>query len=196
VTELPPEIEPIVLAVLEKRVGAAKAASRVPLEPLYAEGQSRKIRSPLDDAVLGVVGRESPDPRWEIVNRDALAKHLEQDPANVEYVDEIASEAAAIEVLREHAPELLVRIERVRADAFTAALRAARTGEAPAPGIARIKPDGRLYVRPDKHAGEAIERLVAAKVITFDGRPLQLPAGTSEQLSQPVSNDQKDEASA
>jgi hypothetical protein len=193
---LPPELEPIVLAVLEARVKEAKAASRVPLEPLYAEGTRNTIRSPLDDTKLGVVYRTDPDPKWTVTDRAALCKALEDDPANVEYVDEIdGTNEQVVEVLAEHAPWLLARVERVRAEAINAAVAAAARGEQPMPGIERVKPRGALVVRPDKNARSAVERLVQAEVITWDGRPLQLPAGTSAEPSQPVPNDDT-EASA
>jgi hypothetical protein len=60
--DLPPEIEPIVLAVLEARVKEAKAAARAAIEHLYAEGTRTTIRSPLDGTKLGTVYRTDPDP--------------------------------------------------------------------------------------------------------------------------------------
>lgn len=175
--ELAPEVEPLVLAVLESRVKAAKAAARVPLEKLYAEGESRKIRSPLDGALLGVVLRTSPDARWQITDRTALDAHLADDPANIEYVDELAVEGTAlVAALRELAPELLVRVERVASSARAAAVLNAQAGEEPLPGVGQVKPSGVLTVRPDKGAGAAIERLVRAGLIRIDGRPVELPA--------------------
>lgn len=197
--DLPPELEPIVLKVLEKRVKEAYVPAKAVLEPLYPEGRGRRetIRSPLDQAKLGLVYREDPDPTWKVTDRAALCKALEDDPDNVEYVDDIdGTTAQVVEVLAEHAPWLLARVERVRAEAIQAAVAAAAKGETPLPGIERVKPRGALVVRPDKAAGPAIERLVQAGVITWDGRPLQLPAGTSEQPSQPVPNEQEDEKPA
>ncbi|MGL5908867.1 MAG: hypothetical protein ACRCZP_02625, partial [Phycicoccus sp.] len=101
----PAELEPIVLAVLEKRVKEAKAAARVPVEPLYAEGDKRTIRSPLDDRKLGIVLRTDPDPEWRVTDRAALTEHLMEDPAAVEYVEELSVEGAALlGVLRELLP--------------------------------------------------------------------------------------------
>jgi hypothetical protein len=180
-TDLPPEIEAIVLAVLEKRVKEAKAAARVPLEPLYAEGETRKVRSPLDDTVLGTVLRTSPDPTWRITDRAALDAHLGEDPDNVEYVHELAIEGPAlVEALKEMAPGLLVKVERVRASARTAAVLRAQAGDPPPPGVSRVKPDGVLTVRPDRNAGAAIERLVKAGLIQIDGRPVALPTNQQE----------------
>jgi hypothetical protein len=190
VTDLPPELEPIVLAVLEQRVKEAKAAARAVIEHRYAEGTRNTIRSPLDQTKLGLVYRTDPDPAWRVTDREALCKHLEQDPDNVEYVDDIAgTNEQVVEVLAEHAPWLLARVERVRQGAINAAVNRAANGQPPEPGIERVKPRGSLVVRPDKAAGPAIERMVAAGVLTWDGRLLELPAGTSEEPSQPVTNE-------
>lgn len=174
--DLPAEIEPVVLAVLEARVKTAKAAARAAIEHRYDDGDKVTVRSPLDDAKLGSVYRTDPDPSWEIVDRAALAAHLALDPDNIEFRDEIAgTDDQVVAVLREHAPELLARVERVAPSAFDAALAAAAAGAEPAPGVIRRKPRGSLVIRPDKNAGAAIERLVAAGWISYDGRPM-LPA--------------------
>jgi hypothetical protein len=170
--DLPPEIEPIVLAVLEARVKEAKAAARAAIEHLYAEGTRTTILSPLDGTKLGTVYRTDPDPTWKVTDRDALCKALEADPDNVEYVDIAGTNEQVIAVLAEHAPERLARIERVKASAVNAAVAAAARGEEPLPGIERVKARGSLVVRPDRNAGQAVERLVQAGVITWDGRPL------------------------
>jgi hypothetical protein len=73
-------------------------------------------------------------------------------------------------VLTEHAPELLARrTERVKASAVNAAVAAAAWREG-LPGIERVKACGSLVVRLDRNAGQAVERLVQAGVITWDGR--------------------------
>jgi hypothetical protein len=46
------------------------------------------------------------------------------------------------------------------------------TGTPAAAGIARVKPGGVLTVKPDKGAAAAVERMVAAGVITWDGQPV------------------------
>jgi hypothetical protein len=75
-------------------------------------------------------------------------------------------------VLAEHAPELLARIDRVKASAVNAAAVAAARHEEPLPGIERVTARGSLVVRPDRNAGQAVERLVQAGVIPWDGRLL------------------------
>lgn len=185
--QLPPEIEPLVLAQLEKEVKARRALTRVPLEALYADGERKTIRSPLDDAKLGIVLRTSPDPKWTVTDHKALTAHLEADPDNVEHVDDIAaSEEQVIAVLREHAPQLLGRVERVKADAVKAALAQAEAHpETPVPGIELVRPRGTLSIRPDKAAGEVIARMVEARVISWDGKPLALPAGAPSEPPAP-----------
>jgi hypothetical protein len=61
--DLPPEIEPIVLAVLEARVKEAEAAARAAIEHLYAEGTCTTILSLLDGTKLGTVYRTDPNRR-------------------------------------------------------------------------------------------------------------------------------------
>jgi hypothetical protein len=180
-TELPPELEAIVLAVLEKRVKEAKAAARVPLESLYPAGRSAKVCSPLDDTVsLGTVGREFPSSSWQVTDQAALDAHLADDPDNIEYVHELAIEGPAlVEALKEIAPDLLVKVERVRPSARRAAVLTAAAGDAPVPGISKVRGRSSLYVRPSKTAADEIERLVKAGLIQIDGRPVALP--TSEQ---------------
>lgn len=184
-TPLPAELEALVLAVLETRVKEHKAAARAAIERLYDDGDKRVIRSPLDDTKLGAVWRTSPDPAWRVVDREALAAHLAEDPRNLEYVDEIVgTDDQVLEVLQAHAPHLLARVERVPDSLFRALLTASvAQGSAAAPGIARVKPRGTLTVRPDKDAGAAVERLVAAGVITWDGTPAALPASSPAQRS-------------
>ena len=58
-----------------------------------------------------------------------------------------------------------------------------RGGEV-APGIARVKPPGTLSVRPDKNAGDAIERMVAAGILTWDGTPAALPPAAETEAVQ------------
>jgi hypothetical protein len=189
-------LEALVLAVLEKRVKERIASAKAIAGADIEDGQKRTFRSPLDESKLGLIWRTDPDPSWQITDRDALARWLGEDPRNVEYVDDIAgTDEQVIEVLREHAPHLLARVERVRQGAINAAVAAAANGETPLPGIERVKPRGSLVVRPDKNAGPAIERMVAAGYLTWDGRLLELPAGTSPEPSQPVPNDDT-EASA
>lgn len=171
---LPAEIQALVLAELAKRVKTSQAATKAIVGNRYAPGDKQTFRSPVDDAKLGTVYRSDPDPEWQITDREALHRHLRENPANVVSHFEIADEQSAIDVLHNEAPHLLVEIERVSPDAVDAALARARQGE-PVPGVERVKPEGVLSVRPDKNAGDAIERMVAAGVISWDGTPALEP---------------------
>ena len=127
----------------------------------------------MDGAKIGTVYRTDPYPTWKVTDRDALCKPSKPTPDNVKYVDDIAGKnEQVIAVLAEHAPEPVARIERVKASTVNAAVVAAARGEEPLPGIERVKARGSLVVRPDRNVGQAVERLVQAGVITWDGRPL------------------------
>jgi hypothetical protein len=171
VNALPAEIEAIVLAELAKRVKTRQAATKAIVGGRYGAGDKQTFRSPVDDAKLGTVYRSDPDPEWRVVDREALHAHLRQDPTNIESFFEIADEPTAIDVLRAHAPHLLAEIERVSQAAVDAAVARASAGQN-VPGVAKVKPEGVLSVRPDRGAGDAISRMVAAGVISWDGTPV------------------------
>lgn len=74
--------------------------------------------------------------------------------------------------------------EYVQHESLAAALAESKaTGVAAAPGISRVRPGGALRVVPDKNAGEAVERLVRAGVITWDGRPVLEQGAEREKAS-------------
>ena len=177
-TPLPPEVEALVLAELGKRVKARTETTKALFGQRYPDGHRETFRSPLDGSKLGIIYRTDPDPQWKVTNPEALHAHLREYPGNVETVYEIADESAAIEVLREHAPHLLVEVTRVIPDVVAAALQQSRdTGEPAAPGIELVKPAGSLTVKPDPKAGAVVERMVTAGLISWDGSPRALDAG-------------------
>lgn len=180
-----PEVELLVLAILAKRVQERFELMKSTVGVGFSEGDKRTFRSPIDTAKLGSVSRTDPDPAWKIVDAATLAAHLAQDPDNLEYVDDIVGgEDRVREVLAEHAPWLLARVERVRSVVVQAAVAEAARGGEVAPGIARVKPPGTLSVRPDKNAGDAIERMVAAGILTWDGTPAALPPAAETEAVQ------------
>lgn len=181
---LAPEVRALVLAVLAARVKGEQEPIKAEFSPRYEPGTTIKWESPLDGALLGYVQRTRPEPRWEITDETALREHLaaefkgvvetvtylavpgvglvEMDP-----IDELAQVVAA------HAPHLLSTEDRVSQEAVDAALAESKAnGVAAAPGITRVRPGGALRVVPDKGAGEAVERLVRAGIVTWDGRPV------------------------
>lgn len=176
-TELPPEVEVLVLAELQRRVKARIDLTKAVVGVNYGDGHREIIRSPLDGQRLGQIWRTDPNPKWSVTNEAELLEHLREFAGNVERYYEIADDAAAIEVLREYAPHLLVEITRVRPDVVQAALEQSEaTGEPAAPGIGLVKDGGVLTVKPDPTAGPVVERLHHAGLIEWDGR-LVLDAG-------------------
>lgn len=171
---MPAEIEALVLATLRKRVNEREKLVKALIGQRYPDGHRESFRTP-DGSKLGMVLRTDPEPEWVITDRDALVEHLSSFPGAMVTEVRIAPEdmPEALAVLAEHAPNLVTETSRLDPAVVDAALAQSRaTGQAAAPGIARIKPAGVLTVRPDKVAGEAVERMVAAGQITWDGRPV------------------------
>lgn len=169
-----PEIEALILAELAKRVRSRQNITKALIGIGYGDGDKQTFRSPVDGQRLGVVYRSDPDLEWRVTDEAALDVWLAGHDEYLETTVEIrgGSEAEALAVIQQHAPHLLVDVCRPRRDAVSELLEeSTRRGEAIAPGIERVKPAGVLTVRPDKAAGEAIEAMVKAGVITWDGRP-------------------------
>ncbi len=170
--QLAPEVEALVLAELGKRVKARTELVKATFSQRYPDGHRESFRAP-DGSKLGQVWRSDPDPRWVVADEQALHAELREFPGNVETVVDIVDHDAAVQVLREHAPHLLAEVTRVRPEVVAAALaQSAATGRPAAAGIEQVKPSGVLTVKPDPKAGAVVERMVAAGVITWDGRPV------------------------
>jgi hypothetical protein len=171
--QLAPEVEALVLATLEKRVAARIKLVKAVVGQGYADGHKETFRSPLDSGRLGIVYRTDPEPKWVVADREALDVDLRAYPGNLETVVEIVGDhAEVLAELAEHAPHLLADRVQVRAGVVEAALaQSAATGVPAAAGIEMVKPGGSLTVKPDAKAGEVVERMVQAGVITWDGRP-------------------------
>lgn len=169
---LAPELEALALKALESRVTAQIKLTKVEFAHRYPDGHKDTFRSPVDDAKLGQVWRTDPDPEWRITNRGALQEHLETFPGNfVTHLEVVGDDAEILAVLDQHAPHLLKEVSEIPEEVFQAALRESReTGEAVAPGIEKIKPGGVLFVKPDKDADRAIRGMIAAGLLTWDGR--------------------------
>lgn len=182
---LPPEVQALVLAAVARRVAEQDKLTRAEFSGHYFAGIKRTFRSPLDQAPLGYVQRTDPDPDWRITDRAALEEHLAGFPGAVETVHEVHTPSVTVEldefdelyvVLTEHAPHMLHPRRRVRPDAVEAAVEQSRaTGKAAAPGIGLVRPGGQLRVVAHKDAGVAVERMVAAGVIRWDGAAPALP---------------------
>lgn len=188
---IPPEVEALALATLAKRVKERDQVVRALFSQHYPRGRRETFRSPLDGARLGAVQVTDPDPDWRIVDQAALEEHLAAEfPGTVETVYDLAVPGVGMvslsaldelaQVLLAHAPHMLAESRRVSPDAVAAALDQSRaTGVAAGPGITLVRPGGQLRVVPDKDAAVAIERMVAAGLLTWDGRP-SLPTPASD----------------
>jgi hypothetical protein len=177
--ELPAEIESLVLAETVKRVTARDKLNRAVFGQHYQDGQKETFRSPIDGARIGSVWRTDPDFKWVVTDRAAFEAEMRTFPGNLVTDVGIAPEdmPEALAVLAEHAPHLITETSRLADGVEAAALAQAKdTGTAVAAGIECVKPAGTLTVKVDPKTGAAaIERLVSAGRIGWDGRPA-LPA--------------------
>lgn len=180
-----PEVEALALAALAKRVKELDQPVRSIFKGDYDNGRSQKFRSPVDGRALGSVYREDPDPEWRVVDPTALHAHLRAH-GHEETVYELddALREKVVEVLREHAPELLIERTLVPQEAVEETLTATRKAGEPvdpdgnaAPGVEWVKPEGRLVVKPDPNAGEVAAAMVRAGSIDWSRRP-ELGAGS------------------
>ncbi len=187
---LGPEQRALVLAALGKAIKAEDRLVRAEFSYDYRPGDSRKFRSPLDGAALGAVLRTDPDPTWTVTDPDALREHLASFPGAVETVYqldvgdgevvELPEAAEVTQVLLAHAPHLLAPLVRVSQEVVAAAVaESAESGVAVAPGIGQVPGVPVLRVVPAKDAEAAVQRMVTAGLIRWDGRPT-LPAGGAQ----------------
>lgn len=170
---LPDEIESLVLAEAVKRIAARDKVVRAVFGQHYPDGRKETFRSPLDGSRIGSIWRTDPDFQWKVTDRAAFEADMLTYPGNVDVQVGIAPEdmPEALAVLAEWAPHLITETSRLAAGVEAAALaQSAATGEPAAPGIELIKPGGTLTVKVDpKAGGGAIERMVAAGLISWDG---------------------------
>lgn len=174
---LPIEVEALALKALEARVKDGLNLSKACITG-YSPGDKHTFRSPISDRKLGMVYVTDPDATWQVTDRDALDAWLRADPAALEETVEIDDMPAALEALQDHAPHVLAFVSRVSEAARRSAVELAKAG-GQVPGVERVKPSGSLVVRPDKAAADVIAELVAADLLTWDGRRV-LPAGGQE----------------
>lgn len=183
---LPAEYEALILAALSKRVTERAGLAKAMFSMSYREGDKRTFRwPPRDGAKLGTVYREDSDPHWVVADPDLLSEHLATPDSDAwEPVVELLLPSGDVarmhpddelyRVVRDGAPHLTRDAGRRLRDGIVADLLAesSRTGEAVAPGIARVKPAGRLVVRSSSNAAAVVEAMQQAGVIAWDGRPV------------------------
>lgn len=176
--KLTPEHEALCLAILANRIADVDELTRAEFSQQYPDGRKETIRSPLDDLMMGIVYRTDPDPVPIVVDKDALVRHLLTVPGCSETVTEIdGSHDRVVEVLAEFAPELLSTVTRVPEHVIKTVLAGCKAkGKAKGPdgqdlpGVKMDKPGGRLTVKADKDGIRAVEGLVQAGLISWDGR--------------------------
>lgn len=178
------EQEALVLHVLAKQVYLRLNEVKRELDSQYASGDSRKFRSPVDDAKLGIVYRQDRDPEWRVTDQEAFTAHMqgrEHGTWTVRtlrlpdgYEVELADVDELCQVLREHAPHMLGAPRKVLNSVMINDLlrESLVSGTAAAPGISRVKPAGSLVVRPATHARRAVEAMVAAGAVNPVGLPI------------------------
>jgi hypothetical protein len=180
---LAPEVEALVLAELAKRVAASRKTVDATVGQTYPAGRKETFRSP-GGTKLGICYRTDPDPMWIVTDSAALHDALDTP-------DSDAWETVGVLILpsgedvrmqlddelfllaQEHAPHLTSTMRVLRESVVGDLIaESRRTGKPAAPGIERVKPRGVFTVKPDRAAaGAAIEEMLAAGLITWDGRP-------------------------
>jgi hypothetical protein len=164
---LGPELEALALQVLAARVKQHVDLTKAEFSSSYNDGDKHTFRSPLDDRKLGQVYRTDPEPRWVISDRKALEDHLRTFPGNLRPVI-TGDPSEVLGVLLDHAPHLIG--DELDPYAVQAALEQSKaTGTPAAPGIEKVKSSGALTVKPDAAAAGAIEDLIRAGLLRWDG---------------------------
>lgn len=176
------ELEALAMGALESTAKERKTVLKGIVGQSYADGDKHPFRSPIGSRrKLGEIRRTDPDPEWKITDRALLDEFIRANyPGSVVTSFDIVDHDAAVDVLREHRPELLAEIERIDQAARDALLAESREKEeAAAPGISLVKAPGVMTVAPAAGAFEEFGRLVRAGVLTWDFRPA-LPAADDE----------------
>lgn len=182
------EPEPLAPEVYALALNALAARAKKELDPTkalfsddYRNGAKETFRSPLDDAKLGHVYRQDPDPFWKVTDDAALRTHLAGLGAEDTWHEVSGPEHEVVAVLLEHAPHLVATRTAVPDETVAAVLAATQAAGKPVdpdghpvPGVERIRPVGNLVVSPDKNAGTAINALIRAGRLDLTV-PAQLP---------------------
>lgn len=160
-----------VLAVLDVVAkGSAdtlREARTIAARDYFTQGDRLTVRDLDTGEKLGTVSMSDPDPKAEIVDRDAFVAHMAATfPAVVDEVTVLRDgvENDAMDVLREHAPHLLETRQQVTVQGEKAALElATRPDSDPIPGVevrwprgvvsTRLSTDGRALIRARIAAG-------------------------------------------
>lgn len=172
---LPPEIELIALKAIETEVARRIKVAKAVIGQRYADGSRESFRSPVDDAKVGIVYKTDPDAQWVVSDPVALEEHLRSFPGNLEPTVTITAGdmPEALAILAEHAPALLSETTVLRPEVILAALAQSKETKQPAaPGIERRKAPGVLTVKPAEGAFETVGKMIEARLLTWDARPV------------------------
>jgi hypothetical protein len=157
-----------VLAVLQTAKDTAaeryRAGQTIGAEHYFTPGDRLTIKDPVSGAKVGTAGMTDPDAKATITDPDLFAAYMAaEDPDSVTTSESIDPERLdeAYDVLRRHAPDLLVTTSHVRVQYEKAVLdQAAKTGD-PVPGVEVRKPVGVVNVRLSTEGKELIRELIA-----------------------------------
>lgn len=183
---LAPEIQVLALAALAKQIKAVDPAVRAAIGTRYHNGDTATFRSPLDGRRLGKVRRNDPDPTWTVTDPAALDEYLRGQGRVVTTLTVADADwPEALAVLEEHAPGLLTETTRVPPGEIDGVLaESAERGEAAAPGVGYVVPDGSLVVTVDPATGvDAAAALVRAGRLDWSRRPELGPGNSTANTS-------------
>lgn len=137
----------------------ARNALRDELAVRMPNGTKVTGRHPNGDT-LGTVSIADPDPEAFVTDRAALDAWIrEQHPGELETIHDFGDPAEVAAVLAEYAPHLLVEVKVIPEELRARVVKAAATQ--PVPGTDRVRPNGRMTVRPGKAATELVRAALA-----------------------------------
>lgn len=182
-----------VVTFLAKVVKKANDNARVAAGHLLDDGEGVPLRTP-SGMKVGQAKRTDPERKATVTGPAALDAWIRKNyPDQVEETEEVSPDTdAVLAVLRQHAPELVVRTSRVAARMVPDVLAASEAagepmgpdGELDVPGVQVEKPRGVLTITFDRKTGAAaIGEMWQAGLIQLDGDGvrLALPATPTEQ---------------
>lgn len=173
----PAAVEPVIdqrtaaylLAVLQTaKDGAAanyKDGQAIGAAQYFTPGDRFTIKDPVTGAKVGSLSMTDPNPKATITDRDAFTDYMaEEKPDSVDVVESIDPDRLdeAYDVLRKHAPDLLVTTTVVRDQYEKAELEHAAATDTPLPGVEVRTPTGTVTVRLSREGKDLIRGQIAA----------------------------------
>jgi hypothetical protein len=130
----------------------------------FTPGDRFSILDPVTGAKVGSASMTDPDLKAEITDRELFTAFMaEEDPDSIAVTESIDRTRIdeVLDVLREHAPDLLTETTTVRPDHEERALNQAQITGDPVPGVEVHKPLGHVSVRLSAAGKELIRRQIA-----------------------------------